>query len=121
MIIMYWSSDGCSSDLRGPARDHGHPVQRAARPYPVAVRTGPAQHRRRIGQRARPRQAGGCVGEHLQLLARLPTVGRDALELVRSEEHTSELQSLMRNSYAVFCLKKNKKLNKPTQPLIDKL
>src|SRR3546814_5335811 len=31
-----------------------------------------------------------------------------AEELQRSEEHTSELQSLMRNSYAVFCLKKNK-------------
>src|SRR3546814_8794946 len=31
----------------------------------------------------------------------------------RSEEHTSELQSLMRNSYAVFCLKKKK----PTTPL----
>src|SRR3546814_9872580 len=30
----------------------------------------------------------------------------------RSEEHTSELQSLMRNSYAVFCLKKTKKYNK---------
>src|SRR3546814_2700433 len=29
-------------------------------------------------------------------------------EYVRSEEHTSELQSLMRNSYAVFCLKKKK-------------
>src|SRR3546814_7745265 len=29
----------------------------------------------------------------------------------RSEEHTSELQSLMRNSYAVFCLKKKKKYN----------
>src|SRR3546814_6117062 len=29
---------------------------------------------------------------------------------LRSEEHTSELQSLMRNSYAVFCLKKKKKL-----------
>src|SRR3546814_10025519 len=29
-------------------------------------------------------------------------------ELLRSEEHTSELQSLMRISYAVFCLKKNK-------------
>src|SRR3546814_8704908 len=28
---------------------------------------------------------------------------------IRSEEHTSELQSLMRNSYAVFCLKKTKK------------
>src|SRR3546814_4335588 len=32
----------------------------------------------------------------------------------RSEEHTSELQSLMRNSYAVFCLKK-KKINKTMQ------
>src|SRR3546814_3311570 len=30
------------------------------------------------------------------------------LHLARSEEHTSELQSLMRISYAVFCLKKNK-------------
>src|SRR3546814_5228251 len=30
----------------------------------------------------------------------------------RSEEHTSELQSLMRNSYAVFCLKKKKKTTK---------
>src|SRR3546814_1256227 len=32
----------------------------------------------------------------------------------RSEEHTSELQSLMRISYAVFCLKKNKKSNYDT-------
>src|SRR3546814_1036618 len=31
-----------------------------------------------------------------------------ALPLTRSEEHTSELQSLMRSSYAVFCLKKKK-------------
>src|SRR3546814_9695372 len=31
---------------------------------------------------------------------------------LRSEEHTSELQSLMRNSYAVFCLKQKKKTNK---------
>src|SRR3546814_3700937 len=34
--------------------------------------------------------------------------GDDTLGLVRSEEHTSELQSLMRISYAVFCLKKKK-------------
>src|SRR3546814_4247127 len=33
----------------------------------------------------------------------------DAAEAERSEEHTSELQSLMRISYAVFCLKKKKK------------
>src|SRR3546814_10563639 len=34
--------------------------------------------------------------------------GRRRVALVRSEEHTSELQSLMRISYAVFCLKKKK-------------
>src|SRR3546814_6653366 len=33
----------------------------------------------------------------------------DQVPIIRSEAHTSELQSLMRNSYAVFCLKKKKK------------
>src|SRR3546814_9027049 len=35
-------------------------------------------------------------------------LGPEMLAMLRSEEHTSELQSLMRNSYAVFCLKKKK-------------
>src|SRR3546814_1045612 len=46
----------------------------------------------------------------------LPNVNRESVvlhELIRSEEHTSELQSLMRISYAVFCLKK-KTHNKQT-------
>src|SRR3546814_5508392 len=38
-----------------------------------------------------------------------------AAERARSEEHTSELQSLMRISYAVFCLKKKKQKNTATQ------
>src|SRR3546814_1873254 len=38
----------------------------------------------------------------------------------RSEEHTSELQSLMRISYAVFCLKKKKQLTKLNNPLTQK-
>src|SRR3546814_6485597 len=38
----------------------------------------------------------------------------------RSEEHTSELQSLMRISYAVFCLKKKKKEKSPHETLIRK-
>src|SRR3546814_3414997 len=59
-------------------------------------------------------------------------VGKDSLSMqaqwqdggaahrsVRSEEHTSELQSLMRISYAVFCLKKKKNIN--TDPLHDHL
>src|SRR3546814_1660036 len=44
---------------------------------------------------------GRAPGDAWQVLERLL--------LVRSEEHTSELQSLMRTSYAVFCLKKKKK------------
>src|SRR3546814_7322227 len=36
---------------------------------------------------------------------------REAIYVTRSEEHTSELQSLMRISYAVFCLKKQNKIH----------
>src|SRR3546814_3984177 len=45
-----------------------------------------------------------AVAVRFRLLARVLGVG----VIVRSEEHTSELQSLMRISYAVFCLKKKK-------------
>src|SRR3546814_3853703 len=41
--------------------------------------------------------------------------GKKAVQAKRSEEHTSELQSLMRISYAVFCLKKKNKTKKTTQ------
>src|SRR3546814_8800988 len=49
---------------------------------------------------------GCCAGTMI-----LPFEATDyaALPRIRSEEHTSELQSLMRNSYAVYCLKKKKK------------
>src|SRR3546814_6407137 len=40
-------------------------------------------------------------------------------DTVRSEEHTSELQSLMRISYAVFCLKKKKKLTQQNSDLTN--
>src|SRR3546814_5013463 len=46
-----------------------------------------------------------------QLAARCRNIGRI---VARSEEHTSELQSLMRISYAVFCLKKKKTKNQST-------
>src|SRR3546814_4144557 len=44
---------------------------------------------------------------HAQLAAEKPSEWHRPSSTTRSEEHTSELQSLMRNSYAVFCLKKN--------------
>src|SRR3546814_9972146 len=49
-----------------------------------------------------------AIGTIPALRSRLPTPGPWMARL-RSEEHTSELQSLMRISYAVFCLKKKKK------------
>src|SRR3546814_4051784 len=60
-------------------------------------------HHRR-DERAQP-LAGRVAAELHQPLDALGGVG---VEQVRSEEHTSELQSLMRISYAVFCLKKKK-------------
>src|SRR3546814_3336866 len=50
---------------------------------------------------------GRVLGEALTNLNR----GMSETEAIRSEEHTSELQSLMRISYAVFCLKKKKQKN----------
>src|SRR3546814_1116208 len=49
------------------------------------------------------------VFEAAELLDRVRGKGHELGFIVRSEEHTSELQSLMRISYAVFCLKKKNK------------
>src|SRR3546814_2643575 len=62
----------------------------------------PVQCRRQHcgGERSGQERGVGIAGLAVRCAGRLP--GR----IERSEEHTSELQSLMRNSYAVFCLKK---------------
>src|SRR3546814_3383800 len=73
-----------------------------------AVREGWMAHnpvaRLRVGERAAPEgKRAPFSNEQLQaIFSEPPWSPRDA----RSEEHTSELQSLMRISYAVFCLKK---------------
>src|SRR3546814_4674760 len=97
MRISDWSSDVCSSDLE------------------VVQAVGDSATAPWIGQRdvALFTLLYGCglrIAEALSLRRReAPGAdGADALT-VRSEEHTSELQSLMRISYAVFCLKKKKK------------
>src|SRR3546814_8526776 len=55
--------------------------------------------------RQRPRH---CQRRHTTALKEVARVGLHREQLLRSEEHTSELQSLMRISYAVFCLTKKK-------------
>src|SRR3546814_10913764 len=100
MRISDWSSDVCSADAR-QSRPDGDPRQHQ-------------RHRARLAEEHRLGQAGAArLGELDERLHRREQPhgkqpeakpGEDALW--RSEEHTSELQSLMRNSYAVFCLKK---------------
>src|SRR3546814_3113189 len=70
---------------------------------------GKAGHRAEARLRARPHRPGNQCGGKID--RRTVAVGRFLLAgaLHRSEEHTSELQSLMRISYAVFCLKKKTK------------
>src|SRR3546814_3450852 len=123
MRISDWSSDVCSSDLRrrpagadGPDRLIGDDERRArAGGRDGAVKLAAHHVQRLSGVAFRFRLADaddGCqavadrgfgLGAHL--FAGFMLVGA-ALAVARSEEHTSELQSLMRISYAVFCLKK---------------
>src|SRR3546814_10886575 len=120
MRISDWSSDVCSSDLPlphptsqviilhgrwggGAGRCHlcfsyaetAYSELHACHPR-LAATIDPAPVRRGAVTRGRRDSAG-------RRTRALPAVGR-------SEEHTSELQSLMRISYAVFCLKKTKRL-----------
>src|SRR3546814_8372358 len=110
MRISDWSSDVCSSDLG----DH-QPQPRGA--GVDAREIGRAAQRRDEGGAARSRGGRDLLAHGLILAAggleieaedREPEHAVIEQEIDRSEEHTSELQSLMRNSYAVFCLKKKK-------------
>src|SRR3546814_5653577 len=101
MRISDWSSDVCSSDLAVIAA--AYPLQA----NPQRVQAGMDElylpiARTVINNSGVP----GATNIGRQWLAR--TLARDPWEGGRSEEHTSELQSLMRHSYAVLCLTKKK-------------
>src|SRR3546814_5261292 len=128
MRISDWSSDVCSSDLplvlhaprrsSCPARATGLPASSAGwvhhyqvepfgprgRVHVVGVRVHlRGIEQQQVGLRALADRAAIGKAEDRSRVRRRPAHRR-------SEEHTSELQSLMRISYAVFCLKKKKKL-----------
>src|SRR3546814_6452491 len=113
MRISDWSSDVCSSDLRGPPRQGGAQARsdpgRVDRPCPFG---GSRCQAELAHAPADVRRAAVVAGRRRRLLAAERRIGVDR-QCLRSEEHTSELQSLMRISYAVFCLKK--KTEEPQQ------
>src|SRR3546814_9535263 len=111
MRISYWSSDVCSSDLFALERETLGTI-----PDDVCL----CSYRFPIIKARNVQVAPDCVGYGFrQLRCTTPherccnaRIGCEPIEMLglplRSEEHTSELQSLMRISYAVFCLKKKK-------------
>src|SRR3546814_1677564 len=121
MRISDWSSDVCSSDLRSGGSDIGT----AGLPELATWHTSPQMI---IMTGTNQREDGGrndqlrlfLLGLGIFLILMAPVVGilpgpGGMLVLaagLRSEEHTSELQSLMRISYAVFCLKKKQTKDK---------
>src|SRR3546814_8756792 len=107
MRISDWSSDVCSSDLAtirsiagvygaAYANDEGFmKIQQDIEAFAADEGRRPRMLVVKLGQDGHDRGA--------------KVIATAFADLGRSEEHTSELQSLMRISYAVFCLKKKKK------------
>src|SRR3546814_3454955 len=112
MRISDWSSDVCSSDLAAIDRTIAA----------LAVCSDKLRHRRVTLARSVATEACRRAANGAEFIARVAAETGIMLDVIspeeearlaalgRSEEHTSELQSLMRISYAVFCLKKKKKL-----------
>src|SRR3546814_4807209 len=110
MRISDWSSDVCSSDLEKIFHfDHERIPER------IVHARGSGAHGVFECTRAIPELTKASIfqkeGASCPVFVRFSTVAGGAGSVdtprdVRSEEHTSELQSLMRISYAVFCLKK---------------
>src|SRR3546814_8729674 len=112
MRISDWSSDVCSSDLLRPRRRIELDAKRAyvvAEHFAKLIRGDPADEPGPASQRGY-----ACRSIRRRTARRFPARRHASIEpcrllcVDRSEEHTSELQSLMRISYAVFCLKQKK-------------
>src|SRR3546814_5956558 len=122
MRISDWSSDVCSSDLTDLCqradeilRNRGDTVEfvvyQRGREQPLCASVKALSLGLPAAQRFRTEPAT-ILPDRKALVVRTASNGGQLMaiaiySLPRSEEHTSELQSLMRHSYAVFCLKKH--------------
>src|SRR3546814_3486360 len=115
MRISDWSSDVCSSDLANNLRQNLSQLHRTTGSLLLSIMTCRAANRWCCLNLVRscfilPAKADFSIRVTTPKAQRRSSNGSCG-KWARSEEHTSELQSLMRISYAVFCLKK-KKTNK---------
>src|SRR3546814_4119785 len=121
MRISDWSSDVCSSDLQGqggeliPGHSFRHLLRRADRRRRRSRQVESARQHMDVERLGAPAHVDLDVREGGEVDAGMGGQRRRDDELrARSEVHTSELQSLMRTSYAGFCLKKKKTYNQET-------
>src|SRR3546814_9026653 len=123
MRISDWSSDVCSSDLSEKEAVDGIRKLALVLGYTLNDPTQDAFRGSSLTG-ARFYELAGQISADLTRLVQIPWAGEAITQkdfalfslkcIRRSEEHTSELQSLMRISYAVFCLKKTNKSEKHT-------
>src|SRR3546814_1277743 len=110
MRISDWSSDVCSSDLQGGCGVITLASPRHRKPMTHLIERLPRVRGEYRADAPVAQLTWFRVGGPAEILFR-PANEADLIEFLagcpRSEEHTSELQSLMRISYAVFCLKKH--------------
>src|SRR3546814_8950704 len=113
MRISDWSSDVCSSDLRDQVVIHFARMRRHV--APAQARMGGTETVVEVAQQPAERPGAAVAasvsrnaanGANLSSRPGVALMIAPPLPWQRSEEHPSELQSLMRISYAVFCLKK---------------
>src|SRR3546814_3153721 len=117
MRISDWSSDVCSSDLPPALPCLSHSIHTQC---PTQTQMNQALHPSQLGQihqqlpnhTTSQNKPTRCMGKQFPLPVRGHSNRFGWSPPNRSEEHTSELQSLMRISYAVFCLKKKNKNTK---------
>src|SRR3546814_2389326 len=109
MRISDWSSDVCSSDLND-TEFSGEPMSETERyqlPFILPGRAQKEVYRNEALTRIDAALHAAVEEGPLPTPPQTPQIGESWI-VARSEEHTSEVQSLMRISYAVFCLKKKK-------------
>src|SRR3546814_3439107 len=126
MRISDWSSDVCSSDLSALTANLDLIMD-----IPIDIEIVLGSSRMQVSGLMNLEEGATIaldrkIGEPVEIMVNGRRIGKGEITVLenddtRSEEHTSELQSLMRISYAVFCLKKKNKKSDPRSNTEEKI